>query len=172
MSVMVLVGIITIALSSYLTMHNNALYAKSQKYLGRESTASTEELSTHELDDVEVILFGYGRIGSKLAEKFATDGVSHVIIDHDPELTKHLESRSGAYIFADASSVDVYRHMLHPGLRMVVSTIRDLEDDLLVIQEMQRYNPDIIIVVVSNYAEHALSLYAAGADYVIMPDAL
>ncbi len=172
MSVMVLVGLITIGVSSYLTMRNNKLYAKVQTLLWHDNTGSTEELLGHDLDEVEVILFGFGRIWSQLAKKFNKKNISHVVIDHNPELAKHLEDRRGAYIFADASSVDIYRHMFHPSLKMVVSTIRDLEDDLLVIQEVQGYNSDIIIVVVSNHKEHALQLYAAGADYVIMPDAL
>ena len=63
--------------------------------------------------------------------------MSHVVIDHNPELVKLLEERHGEYIFADASSVNIYRHMFHSKLKMVVSTIRDLEDDLLIIQEVQ-----------------------------------
>ncbi len=153
-------------------MHNNDLYVFAQKYLGKEKVKSTEELLTHELDEVEVILFGFGRIGSKLARNFNVQGVSHVLIDHNPELIDMLEERPGEYIFADASSVEVYRHLFHPSLKMVISTIRDLEDDLLIIQEVQAFNPEVIIVVVSNYAHHAMELYEAGADYVIMPDAL
>ena len=70
MSVMVLVGIMTIAVSSYLTMNNNKLFAYIQKYLGRDKVASTEEALDDELSQVEVILFGYGRVGSRLADTF------------------------------------------------------------------------------------------------------
>lgn len=172
MSIMVLVGLITIAISSYLTMHNNELYAKVQNFFGKEKIQSTEEMLTHALDQVEIILFGYGRMGSQLAHSFQSKWISHVVIDHNPELIEELEQRSWAYVFADASSVDVYKHMFHPSLKMVVSTIRDLEDDLLIIQEVNEFNPDVIIVVVTNHAEYALELYEAGADYVIMPDTL
>ena|GEM_PF-1791205 len=153
-------------------MHNNGLYIFAQKYLGKETVKSAEELSTHELDEVEIILFGFGRIGGKLARSFNEKAIPHVVIDHNPELVDMLEERPGEYIFADATNVEVYRHMFNPSLKMVISTIRDLEDDLLIIQEILAYDPDIIIVMVSNYSDQAMALYEAGADYVIMPDAL
>ena len=62
MSVMVLVGLITIAVSSYTTMHNNELFQRIQKYTGKEKVKSTEELLSDALSRVEVVLFGFGRI--------------------------------------------------------------------------------------------------------------
>lgn len=172
MSMMVLVGLISITISSYITMRNNGIFTSVQKYLGKEKVASTEELLTEALVHVEVMVFGYGRVGSRLANKFLEDNISHVVIDHNPEQSKELEERNGEYIFADASSIDVWKHMFHKELKMVVSTIKDMEDDLFIIQEVQKYNPDIIIVVVSNRADFALRLYEAWADYVIMPEVL
>ena len=169
---MVLVGLISITLSSYATMNNNLVFAKIQKYLGRETVGSTEELLTDAMNQVEVMLFGYGKMWSKLADKLTEKGVSHLVIDHNPELIEHLEDRRGGYIFADASNVEVYKYLLHPEMKMVISTIDDLEDDLLIIHEVQLYNPDIIMIVVTNHLEFALQLYEAGADYVIMPDTI
>ncbi len=169
-SLMVLIGLVTIAVSSYSTMHNNWMYEHRKRYLGKNSVESDEELEDGELEKVEVILFGYGRIWARLWRTFDTEAISHVIIDHNPLLTQTLEESPTPYIFADATNTEVYRHMFHPELKMVVSTIRDVEDDLLIIDEIQRYNKDIIIVVVSNRPENAMRLYTAWADYVIMPD--
>jgi voltage-gated potassium channel Kch len=98
--------------------------------------------------------------------------ISHVVIDHNPELVDQLESRRGEYVFADASSMEVYKHFFHEELKMVISTIRDLEDDLFIIQQIQEYNPDIIIVVFANRKDRVLQLYEAGADYVVMTETL
>lgn len=153
-------------------MNNNEIYTRMQKYLGDDMTASTEEIWNDELERVDVILFGYGRMWYHLAAKFTSDQVSHVVIDHNPELVQELEERPGEYIFADASNSEVYKHLFHHELKMVITTTRDLEDDLLIISEVQTYNPDIIIVAVSNHVQQALTLYEAWADYVIMPEAL
>lgn len=172
MSVMVLVWLISIWVSSYLTLNNNRLFQRFKKYAWSDTTASTEEIWHDETERVEVILFWYGKIGSHIAGTFNKKKISHVVIDHNPELVQELEERPGEYIFADASNIDVYKHMFHEELKMVISTTRDLEDDLFIIQQVTRYNPDIIIIVVSNHQHHALSLYEAWADHVIMPDAL
>ncbi len=172
MSAMVVIGLVSIWVSSYLTMNNNEIYTRMQKYLGDDMTASTEEIWNDELERVDVILFGYGRMWYHLAAKFTSDQVSHVVIDHNPELVQELEERPGEYIFADASNSEVYKHLFHHELKMVITTTRDLEDDLLIISEVQTYNPDIIIVAVSNHVQQALTLYEAWADYVIMPEAL
>jgi len=172
MSVMVLVGLITIWVSSYMTMHNNELYTFIQKYLGKEKVGSIEEALSQELSRVEVMIFGFGRIWWTLANKFHDSNISHVVIDHNPELVDMLEERNGEYIFADATNIEIYRHMFHSELKMVISTIRDLEDDLFIIKQILSYNDDIIIVTVSNHAHHAVQLYEAWADYVIMPDAI
>ncbi len=172
MSVMVLVGLITITVSSYMTMHNNDLFKSIQKYTGKEKVKSTEEMLSDALNHVEVILFWFWRIWSNVAHNLHKKQLSHVVIDHNPELVDELETRIGEYVFADASNHEVYKHFFHENLKMVISTIRDLEDDLYIIEQVQSYNPDIIIVVVSNRAEYALALYEAGADYVIMPEVL
>ena len=53
---------------------------------------------------------------------------------------------------------------------MVISTIRDVDDDRLLIKTTKQVNPEIITLVVSNHVDEAIELYDHGADYVIMPD--
>ena len=185
MSVMVLVWLISIAISSYLTMHNNEIYERIHAYLWADETFSTEEIGNEELERVEAILFGYGRMWTPIAALLDQQHISHVVIDHNPELIAELEERPGEYIFADASNVEVYKHMFHDELRYVISTTRDLEDDLFIIDQIQNYisslthitphkntAPHITIIVVSHDPHHAQLLRDAGADYVIMPDEL
>jgi hypothetical protein len=53
---------------------------------------------------------------------------------------------------------------------MVISTIRDIDDDRLLIKTTKSVDKGIITMVVSNHMDEALELYNHGADYVIMPD--
>jgi len=53
---------------------------------------------------------------------------------------------------------------------MVISTIRDEDDDRLLISEAKKLDKNIAMIVVSNHIDEALELYDHGADYVIMPD--
>jgi voltage-gated potassium channel Kch len=107
-----------------------------------------------------------------LSANFEAKKREHIVIDHNPALIDYFELIKKSYIFADATSVDIYKKLFHKELKMVVTTINDLEDDLFIIEQVRSFDPAILIVVVSNYNHHALQLYDAGADYVIMPDFL
>ena len=53
---------------------------------------------------------------------------------------------------------------------MVISTIRDIDDDWLIISDAKKFDPNTVVIVVSNHIDEALELYNHGADYVVMPD--
>ena len=52
---------------------------------------------------------------------------------------------------------------------MIVSTIPDLDTNLLLIHTVKKYNKNAIIIVVSHRIDDSMNLYKAGASYVIMP---
>ena len=53
---------------------------------------------------------------------------------------------------------------------MVISTIKDFDDDREIVTMSKALNTDINVFVVSNDIDDAVKLYDAGADYVIMPN--
>lgn len=73
-------------------------------------------------------------------------------------------------MYGDATNDELYKELLQRDVKMVISTIRDVDDDWLLIKTTKLVNEEIITLVVSNHADEALELYDAGADYVIMPD--
>jgi voltage-gated potassium channel Kch len=83
---------------------------------------------------------------------------------------KILEEKGIPSIYGDATNDDLYKELLQRGVKMVISTIRDNDDDWLLIKATKNIDPQIITMVVSNHVDEALELYDAGADYVIMPD--
>jgi len=54
-------------------------------------------------------------------------------------------------------------------VKMVVSTIPDLEINSLLINKIKQFNSKAIVIAVSNYINEAIELYNRGATYVIMP---
>lgn len=87
---MMFVGLLTITFSSYATIYNNAVYARWRKTFGEQDQV-TEKHNIDEHTAVDVILFGYGRMGAPLAEILEKNGWSYLVIDHNPEVMKVLK---------------------------------------------------------------------------------
>lgn len=105
-----------------------------------------------------------------LAGVLEKNGWSYVVVDHNPAVIKVLQEKSVPCIYADATNDELYKELLDRGVKMVISTIRDTDDDRLIIKDTKTYDDDIVVMVVSNHVDEALELYDSGADYVIMPD--
>lgn len=52
---------------------------------------------------------------------------------------------------------------------MIISTVSNLEDNLLLIKKTKSWNPDAPIMVTAERISEALALYKEGASYVILP---
>lgn len=169
LSVVMFVWLITIFVSSYMTMYNGKLYALWKRIFGEHDPVAhvSKDLSWKTFD---VLLFGHGRMWSHLADILQRNKLSYLVVDHDPRIISHLESQRIPCIYGDATNEELYQEFLTPEVRMVLSTVRDIDDDRELITDVKRLSPSTMVIVASNHGEHALELYTHGADYVIMPD--
>jgi voltage-gated potassium channel Kch len=55
------------------------------------------------------------------------------------------------------------------GTKMIISTIKKFEDDIVLLKTIKTNNPHIIVILVSNHVQESIKLYEEGADDVIMP---
>lgn len=175
LSVVMFVWLITICFSSYVTLANNKVYLRLIKKFPKlfRSAGDQEDLMQDMPEEnVDVVLFWYGRIGSEIAEFLTKNNISFVVVDHNPNLLKPLKIKWIPYIFADAWNHEMYQEVFRRNVKMVISTIKDFDDDYALIHSVKRIQESMIIAVVATHSDEALDLYHAGADYVIMPDEL
>jgi Kef-type K+ transport system membrane component KefB len=84
-SLITVVGLITIAGSTYLIMYSHQIYQRIQRWLivfERSRTYPTEPAADD--TDVDVILYGLGRFGSHLADRLSHTGHRILAVDFDP----------------------------------------------------------------------------------------
>lgn len=171
MSVMMFVGLLTIMFSSYMTIYNAKIYQRWRKAFGEDPLDHVHEArEIYEMSSVDVLLFWYGRMWSHLAEVLEKNNLSYMVVDHNPEVITILKSKNIPHVFGDATNEDLYKEVLKHGVKMVISTVRDEDDDWLIISQTKQVNDKTIVIVVSNHIDEALELYDHGADYVVMPD--
>ncbi|PIP75108.1 MAG: hypothetical protein COW87_00250, partial [Candidatus Levybacteria bacterium CG22_combo_CG10-13_8_21_14_all_35_11] len=92
-----------------------------------------------------------------------------VVIDFDPSIVKNLQGKKIHRLFGDIADLDIQERAKLDRAKLVISTIPDLEDNLLLLKELQHENRKAKIVVMAMEAYEARALYRAGADYVVLP---
>lgn len=168
LSMVTLVGIITIFISSYLILYSDHLYKYFAKYLGifeRKKTREKRVKSTH----IPVILVGAGRVGFDFINFFVKEKKNFIVIEHDPDILSSLQKSGIPIEYGDADDPDLLDELNIQNAELVVSTAPDLETNLVILSCSKRGEKGPFVIVVAHQIAHALELYEAGADYVILP---
>ena len=168
LSVVTMVGLITIFGSSYMVLYSDRLYRRFAPYLGIfERRRPTEHRIAHK--DHDVFLFGGSRVGFDFIELFRKHGKDFVVVDHDPDVIRSLEKEGVPTEYGDAEDIDFLDDLHLEAATLTVSTIPDLEANLLIMRAARRANERGAFVAVAHNIKDAFELYATGADYVILP---
>ena len=168
LSTVTLVGIITIFISSYLILYSDTLYRYIAPYLSIfERKQVKEEAPT--IEKFDAILIGVGRIGSDFIPLLQKERLNLLVLDHDPDVIKEVVQKGVTYEYGDANDPDLLDDLKVNQTELVISTIPDLETNLIILSTAKRNGTGPIVITVAHRIADALELYAAGADYVVLP---
>jgi Trk K+ transport system NAD-binding subunit len=171
LSIVTVIGLITIAGSSYMIIHSNKLYSFLSKYLKvfERKGHKIDEHKYHENENYKIILFGYNRIGYDLLKSFKKTKKKFLIVDYNPETIINLAKEGIDCRYGDASDFELLNELNLKGTKMIYSTIPDFDTNIVLINKIREVNNKAIIIVVSHQIDEAMKLYDQGATYVIMP---
>ncbi len=163
----------TLAASLLTILINAALVRVAPRYLGALRAAGPAppevDAAAHELER-HVILCGYGRVGSAVAEALDTFHVRWVAIENDPDVVRGLRERGVPSLFGDA----VHRRLLeHAGAEraaLAVVALPETDRVRLVVRNLRALNATVPILARAHAAEHHELLRQAGATEVIQPE--
>ena len=168
LSTVTLVGIVTIFISTYFIFYSDAIYVRLAPYLNIFERKRTRERSIR-TEKYSVILIGSGRISYDFMNLFKKQDVNFLVIDHDPDVLANLKKEGVAHEYGDANDPDLLDDMKIHESELVISTVPDLETNLIVLSTAKRGGKGPVVIVVAHRINSALELYQAGADYVILP---
>ncbi|MFZ2523435.1 MAG: cation:proton antiporter [Minisyncoccia bacterium] len=168
LSLVTLVGLITIFGSTYLILYSDKIYKILAPALSifERKNAREKEIETQKFP---IILFGANRIGYDFIQEFKKTGKPFLIIDHNPEIVKNLTGQGLSVDYGDAMTLDYLESIDYSSAELVVSTIPDSETNLLINRTVRAINPNALIMVVSHKIQEAMSHYENGINYVILP---
>jgi Kef-type K+ transport system membrane component KefB/Trk K+ transport system NAD-binding subunit len=171
LSLITTVGLITIAGSTYLIIYSNKIYANLSNYLSifERKGNKVDQHAYHKDKAYKLILFGYNRLGYDLLESLKKMKRKLLIVDFNPDTVLDLAKKGFNCKYGDASDVEMLNTLNLSKAKVVVSTIPDLDTNLLLVNKVREQNNKIITIVVSHKIDAAMRLYREGATYVIMP---
>ena len=119
-----------------------------------------------------VILFGCHRMGSVIIKQFEKVKHKLLVVDFNPDVIKSLRKKGVSCIYGDASNLELLNKLAaehEQNLRVIISTLPKLEDNLLILKYFKKIKPKVFVVLTAEQISEALQLYKAGADYVMIP---
>ncbi|EEE44952.1 cation:proton antiporter [Roseibium alexandrii] len=109
-----LVGLVTIAASTYMITFSHQLYAALEPFLGifeRRNTAAEPEGSNVSAKPYDVILFGLGRYGLGIANALKEDGKRILGVDFSPGAVRNARTLGYDVLFGDATDPEFLAHL-------------------------------------------------------------
>ncbi len=175
-----MVGIITIAASTYMITYSHHLYALFEPVLSpferKDTPREPHEDGHHDSKVYDVILFGLGRFGSAIAVRLRAKGVGVLGVDFNPEAVRRARLLGIDAHFGDATDPEYVTTLPLRHAKWVVATVpahvmglsfEDARATLLQILKSERF--PVRVAMTSHFAVDSKALTGLGADVVIEP---
>jgi Kef-type K+ transport system membrane component KefB len=149
-----LVGVVTIALSTYMIIHSGQLFDRLSRWLSvfeREVPHRESEFERGKQHDhrPHIVVFGLGRFGQGLAELLQSAGLRVLGVDLDPEVVSSERAHRVEVRFGDAQDVDFIDSLPLAGVPWVVSTLPDLDSERALLHALETRGFEGSIAVVA-----------------------
>lgn len=175
-----MVGLVTIAASTYMITYSHQLYAICEPLLGmferRGTPREPSEASAHRNEDYKVIIFGLGRFGTAIGMRLKKRGIRVLGVDFNPQAVRRWRVLGLETEFGDASDPEFVAELPLAHAEWIVSTVpihvtglthEDTRTTLIQLTRTSGFRGRI--AVASHHARDTEELFASGADIVLEP---
>ncbi|MGF1461858.1 MAG: cation:proton antiporter [Maricaulaceae bacterium] len=174
-----LVGLITIAASTYMITYSHRLYALAEPMLRRfpqRRSARNSEDPTLAPRSVDAVVFGAGRYGLAVARGLEAKGLTVLVVDFNPVAVRYAREQGLNTVYGDASDPEFIAHLPLERSRFAVSAMpehdpglsgADPRRTLLRTLHEQNFQGKIAVAAHGEHAIHGLT--ELGADLVLLP---
>lgn len=173
MSLITLVGVITICLSSYMIIYSGIIYRWLGPFLKfferRHPYREDITPGTCELPKVDMLIIGLGNYGSSIARHLIERKKRIAGVDFDPQTLRMWHSMGIPVLFGDVGDPEFIDNLPLNCASWVVSTVRDRELNMTILHLLKEHRYDGKIALTATNEEEAQLYYSKGAHVVLKP---
>lgn len=167
LSLISLVGIITIFTSCYMVYYSESLF----RFIFRRLLKIKDEQKINEeilKNEYEILLIGCDRTGYSFLINFEDKKDKILIIEYNYDKFVKLIKNNYKIIYGDANEIELWENLDLNRFKLIFSTIPDFETNLLILEKYKKINKTGIFICNSLNYSQTINLYKNGADYVNM----
>lgn len=170
LTIITLVGLITIAGSSYLILYAEGIYERLDWILRKLEIRSVHAKNGGSGRKLDVLLCGFNRAGPDLYTTFKSMGMKVGIVDIDPTTQDRLPRKNMPFIYGDLTDAEFVADLPVKHATFLVSTVSNHSANLILAKHISVASPDTISIFYAYNAAEEAELYEAGATYVLQPE--
>lgn len=118
-----------------------------------------------------VIICGYGRVGSQVASDLRSNNLPYVILEKDEDLIAHQDDDAN-FLAGDSTNDEILMKASISTAKAVITCLPNDADNLYVVLSARQLSEKVLIVSRASNPSSVRKLKFAGANNVIMPDAV
>ena len=179
-----LVGLITIALSTYMITYSHQLYALVGRFLGpferqgtpREAMAQSQTGGGTGRARHDILIFGLGRYGGAIAQRLKVRRINLLAVDFNPVVIQRWRAEGIDVLYGDATDQEFIAHLPLEGVGWVVSTVPEQGTGVVhdnsphaLIHALRDNGYQGRIAITSHKEDDGQRLHDVGADLVLLP---
>lgn len=173
LALITLVGLITIGLSTYLILYSHQIYKVISPVLGvfeKKNPNKEIEMDTLNSNRYELIIFGLGRFGGKLAKLLEEHTqVRFLGVDFDPTVVKNFQKKNSNIVYGDIEDPELLERVPFQNVENVISTVSDIDHSMYLIKTLKGMGYKGKIYLTAIHEKDFKALNELGAYRVLLP---
>ncbi|MFD2200723.1 cation:proton antiporter [Shivajiella indica] len=167
-----LVGLITIALSTYMILYSNSLYGFLSPVLRifeKSGLKDEENIIKNSLNGINILIIGLGRFGNEIIKKIEDNpDLNYFGVDFDPSVVKKFRESGKNVIFGDLEDPDIFNLIPLNSVGYVINTVpnSELAEHMVIRLRRLGYSGKIYLTALNKKDQKKLE--ELGADRVLV----
>lgn len=173
LSLITLVGLITIAGSTYLIIYSEKIFPHTTKILEVLELIKKHKGQKGSVEEnYSAIIFGYDRVGHNFVSVLKNEDIPFIVVDFNPESIQKLNEQNIPNAYGDASDMEFLDELPLKKPSLAVSTVPDFTTNKLILTHLLSRNKKVQFIPIAQTVKEAKKLYDLGAAYVVIPHLL